>query len=155
MTIKPMLKVCSVAALVLLAFIALGPANWTPRSGLGWEIDHFVGYFVFTLMFCLAWPRPLVVAGALVAFASLLEALQGITPEIAIRIFLRPCTAQLGCWRRLCLLIFSSEHGGGFKVGGRKHIIFDGYCLRFKIAKARRNFLLWSLNGIAHIDVGP
>jgi len=81
MTIKPMLKVCSVAALVLLPFIALGPASWTPRSGLGWEIDHFVGYFVITLMFCLAWPRPLVVAGALVAFASLLETLQGITPD--------------------------------------------------------------------------
>jgi VanZ family protein len=81
MTIKPMLKVCSVAALVLLAFIALGPAEWTPRSGLGWEIDHFVGYFAFTLMFCLAWPRPLVVAGALVAFACLLEALQAIPPD--------------------------------------------------------------------------
>jgi VanZ family protein len=81
MTIKLLFKVCCVAALVLLAFIALGPAEWTPRSGLGWEIDHFVGYFIFTSMFCLAWPRPLVVAGALVAFASLLEALQGITPD--------------------------------------------------------------------------
>jgi VanZ family protein len=81
MTIKLMLKVCSVAALVLLVFIGLGPANWQPRSGLGWEIDHFVGYFVITLMFCLAWPRPLVVAGALVAFAALLEALQGVTPD--------------------------------------------------------------------------
>jgi formate hydrogenlyase subunit 3/multisubunit Na+/H+ antiporter MnhD subunit len=81
MTIKLMPKVCSVAALVVLPFIALGPAEWTPRSGLGWEIDHFVGYFVITSMFCLAWPRPLVVAGALVAFASLLEALQAIPPD--------------------------------------------------------------------------
>jgi VanZ family protein len=81
MTIKLMFKVCSVAALVLLPFIALGPAEWTPRSGLGWEIDHFVGYFVITLMFCLAWPRPPVVAGALVAFAWLLEALQAIPPD--------------------------------------------------------------------------
>ena len=81
MTIKLLFKVCCVAALVLLAFIALGPAEWTPRSGLGWEFDHFVGYFIFTSMFCLAWPRPLVVAGALVTFASLLEALQGITPD--------------------------------------------------------------------------
>src|SRR5271166_1942112 len=81
MTIKLMFKACCVAALVLLAFIALGPAKWTPRSGLGWEIDHFVGYFVITLMFCLAWPRPLVVAGALVAFAWLLEALQAIPPD--------------------------------------------------------------------------
>jgi hypothetical protein len=81
MTIKLILKVCSVAALVLLAFIALGPAAWTPRSGLGGGVDHFVGYFVFTLMFCLAWPRPLVVAGALVAYAALLEAPQAITSD--------------------------------------------------------------------------
>jgi VanZ family protein len=81
MTIKLILKVCSVAALVLLPFIALGPAEWTPRSGLGWEIDHFVGYFAITLMFCLAWPRPLVVGGALMAFAALLEALQAIPPD--------------------------------------------------------------------------
>src|ERR1700682_1462912 len=81
MTIKLMLKICGVAALVLLAFIALGPAEWTPRSGLGWEIDHFTGYFVFTLMFCLAWPRPFVVGGALVAYAALLEALQAIPPD--------------------------------------------------------------------------
>ncbi len=81
MTIKLMLKICGVAALVLLAFIALGPAEWTPRSGLGFEFDHFVGYFVFTLMFCLAWPRPFVVAGALVAYAALLEALQAIPPD--------------------------------------------------------------------------
>jgi hypothetical protein len=29
---------------------------------LAGEYDHFFGYFVFTLMFCLAWPRPLVAA---------------------------------------------------------------------------------------------
>jgi VanZ family protein len=81
MTIKPILKVCSVAALVLLVFLALGPATWQPRSGLGWQIDHFIGYFVFTLMFCLAWPRPLVVGGALIAFAVLLENLQALLPD--------------------------------------------------------------------------
>ena len=84
MTSKLMLKVCSVAALVLLAFIALGPAEWTTRSGLGWEIDHFAGYFALTLMFCLAWPRPLVVGGALMAFAVLLEGLQAFTPSLVL-----------------------------------------------------------------------
>ena len=81
MTVKLLLKVCSVAALVLLVFLALGPAKWQPRSGLGWELDHFVGYFVFTLMFCLAWPWPLVVGGALMAFAVLLEGLQAFMPD--------------------------------------------------------------------------
>jgi VanZ family protein len=81
MSIKPMIKVCSVAALVLLVFAALGPAKWLPRSGLGWQLDHFVGYFAFTLMVCLAWPRAVVVGGALMTFAVLLEALQAFTPD--------------------------------------------------------------------------
>jgi VanZ family protein len=81
MSIKLTLRVCSVAALVLLVFAALGPAKWAPRSGLGWQIDHFVGYFAFTLMFCLAWPRPLVVGGTFIALAVLLEAFQVFTPD--------------------------------------------------------------------------
>ncbi len=76
-----LLKLCSVAVLVLLVFAALGPAKWVPRSGLGWRIDHFVGYFAFTLMFCLAWPRPLVIGGGLMALAVLLEGLQAFTPD--------------------------------------------------------------------------
>jgi VanZ family protein len=75
MTVKLLLKVCSVAALVLLVFLALGPAKWQPRSGLGFEFDHFVGYFVFTLVFCLAWPRPLVIG------AALTENLQSFLPD--------------------------------------------------------------------------
>ena len=81
MSIKHMTKVCSVAALVLLAFVALGPAKLVPRSGLGWEIDHFVGYFALTLVVCLGWPRPLVVGGALMVFAVLLEGLQAFMPD--------------------------------------------------------------------------
>jgi hypothetical protein len=81
MSIKSM-KVCGVTALVLLlVFCALGPAKWQYRTGLGWQIDHVVGYFGFTLMFCLAWPRPLVVGGALMAAAMGLEALQALTPD--------------------------------------------------------------------------
>ena len=80
MSIKHMTKVCSVAALVLLVFFALGPAKWTPRSGLGFEFDHFVGYFFFTLLFCLAWPRPLAVGGALAVLAVVLENLQSFLP---------------------------------------------------------------------------
>ena len=81
MTIKLGLKVFSVVALVFLVFLALGPASWQPRSGLGWELDHFVGYFVFTWIFVLAWPRPLVVGGALAVFALLLENLQSFLPD--------------------------------------------------------------------------
>jgi VanZ family protein len=81
MSIKLTSKVCSVAVLFLLVFAALGPAKWIPRSGLGWQIDHFVGYFALTLTFCLVWQRPLVVGGALMALAMLLEGLQAFTPD--------------------------------------------------------------------------
>ena len=76
MTLRLMLKACSVAALIVLVGFALGPAKWTPRSGLGFEFDHFVGYLFFTLLFCLAWRRPLVVGGALAVLAIVLENLR-------------------------------------------------------------------------------
>jgi VanZ family protein len=75
------MKFCSVAIMVLLVIAALGPAKWTPRTALGWEIDHFLGYFAITSLVCLAWPRPFVVGGALMAAAALLEALQVLTPD--------------------------------------------------------------------------
>ena len=75
------IKVCSVAVMVLLVITALGPAKWLLRSGLGWQTDHFLGYFAITSMFCLAWPRPFVVGGALMAVAALLEGLQAFTPD--------------------------------------------------------------------------
>ncbi len=49
--------------------------------GLGFEFDHFVGYFFFTLLFCFAWPRPLVVGGALTVLAFVLENLQSFLPD--------------------------------------------------------------------------
>ncbi len=74
-------KVCSVAVFFLLVFAALGPAKCIARSGLGWQIDRFVGYFALTLTFGLVWRRPLVVGGALMALAMLLEGLQAFTPD--------------------------------------------------------------------------
>jgi hypothetical protein len=75
------MKFCSVAILVLLVIVALGPVKWQPRTGLGWEFDHFAGYFVITTIVCLAWPRPLVVGAALTALAALLEVLQALTAD--------------------------------------------------------------------------
>ena len=67
---------------LLLLFAALGPGKWQYRTGLGWQFDHIIGYFGFTLMFWLVWPRPpFVVGGALMAAAMLLEALQALTPD--------------------------------------------------------------------------
>jgi len=75
------MKFSSVAILILLAIMALGPERRQPRSGLGWEFDHFAGYFAITAFVCLAWPRPLMVGGALMVFGSALEGLQAFTPD--------------------------------------------------------------------------
>jgi VanZ family protein len=80
-SIKLMAKICSVAGMILIAIFALGPANLQPRTGLGWEFDHFLGYFAITSVFCLAWPRPFVVGIALMAVSALLEGLQAFTPD--------------------------------------------------------------------------
>lgn len=81
MTVKSALKVCSIAVLGVLVFLGLGPANLQPRSGLGWQVDHFVGYIVLSFIFCIAWARPHLVAGALALFAVVLEALQALTTD--------------------------------------------------------------------------
>jgi hypothetical protein len=79
---KPTTRACGVAFVaLLLLFAALGPAKWQLRTGLGWQIDHICGYFAFTLMVYLVWPRALLVGGAVTAFALLLEGLQAFTPD--------------------------------------------------------------------------
>jgi len=86
-------KVCSMAIMVLLVIGALGPAGWTPRTALGWQIDHFVGYFVITLLVCFAWPRPFLVGGFLIAAAFLLEGLQAFTPDRTANLVAALCGA--------------------------------------------------------------
>ena len=74
-------KACCVPIVVLLVVAALGPEKWAPRTHLGWQFDHFIGYFGITLFVCFAWPRPFVVGAAFAAVAALLEGLQAFTPD--------------------------------------------------------------------------
>jgi VanZ family protein len=74
-------KACCVPIMVLLVIAALGPEKWAPRTHLGWQFDHFIGYFGLTVFFCFAWPRPFVVGGAFMVVAALLEGLQAFTPD--------------------------------------------------------------------------
>ncbi len=94
MPIKLMAKICSVAAITLLVVAALGPANWAPRTALGWQIDHFLGYFAITSLVCIAWSRPFVVGGTLMAMAALLEGLQALTPDRSSNLFAAFCGAS-------------------------------------------------------------
>ena len=82
MTIKLITKFCSVAvAIVAIVFAQLGPGDWQLRTGLGWQTEHVLAYFVVTLIACLVWPRPFVVGPALMAASMLLEAPQALTPD--------------------------------------------------------------------------
>lgn len=82
MTIKLIIKFCGVvAAIAAVVFAQLGPSNWQPRTGLGWQSEHVLAYFVVTSIICLAWPRPFVVGPAMMAAAILLEALQALTAD--------------------------------------------------------------------------
>jgi VanZ family protein len=51
------------------------------RTGFGFQLDHFLGYLALTSLVCLAWPRPVIVGGTLMAGGSLLEGLQVFTPN--------------------------------------------------------------------------
>ena len=74
-------KACCVPIVILLVIAALGPAKWAPRTQLGWQFDHFIGYFGITLFVCFAWPRPFLIGAAFAAVAALLEGLQAFTPD--------------------------------------------------------------------------
>lgn len=69
------------AALLLIALATLMPAEWVPRPGLHWLVEHFISYFALTIIVCLAWPRPVPVALVLMVLAGVLEALQGATVD--------------------------------------------------------------------------
>jgi VanZ family protein len=94
MTIKFMTKFCGAALVVLFVIIALGPGKWAPRTGFGFQVDHFLGYLALTSLVCLAWPRPVIVGGALMAGGALLEGLQVFTPNHHADLVAASCGAE-------------------------------------------------------------
>jgi len=64
-----------------IVFAALGPEDWQVRLGLHWLVEHFLGFFGLTVLACLAWPRPGIVAAVLLPFAVAVEAAQGLTAD--------------------------------------------------------------------------
>src|SRR5262245_52737034 len=81
-SIKLTIKFCSVAvAIAAIVFAQLGPGDWQVRTGLGWETEHALAYFVVTSIACLVWPRPFVVGPAFMVASVLLEALQALPPD--------------------------------------------------------------------------
>ena len=93
MIIKAVAKFCSVAAIVLVVFAALSPGNWAPRTELGWQMDHFLGWFAITSLVCFAWPRPFVGWGSPHCLRALLEGLQAFTPDRSANLLAAVCGA--------------------------------------------------------------
>lgn len=64
-----------------IVFASLAPVGWQMRLRLHWLVEHFLVFFALTMLVCLAWPKPMMVAAVLVPFAVLLEAAQALTPD--------------------------------------------------------------------------
>jgi hypothetical protein len=74
----------AVAGVVLLfgiSYAALFPVGWQFRTGLHWLIEHFLIFFTVTVLFCLAWPKPMRVAAVMLPFAIVIETAQGLTDD--------------------------------------------------------------------------
>ena len=81
-------RLCAVLAFAILviASLMLPPQLEEMRSG-HWAVEHFLAYFAAVPIICLAWPRPFLVAAALIPSAALLEALQCLEPGHSPNIF--------------------------------------------------------------------
>jgi len=67
--------------LVGIAYAALLPVDWQIRTGLHWLVEHFLIFFTVTVLFCLAWRKPMAVAAVLLPVAIIIETAQGLTPD--------------------------------------------------------------------------
>ena len=75
------IAVAGAALLAAIAVAALMPEAWQVRTGLHWLAEHFLAFFTATLVFCVAWRRPMAVAAILLPIALLIEAAQALTPD--------------------------------------------------------------------------
>jgi hypothetical protein len=82
LTKRKSLALLAVALIIAaIVFASLAPVGWQMRFGLHWLVEHFLVFFALTMLVCLVWPKPMIVAGVLVPFAVLLEAAQALTPD--------------------------------------------------------------------------
>src|SRR5262249_26518490 len=99
------IKVAAAAAVAAIVVASLLPANWQLRTGLPWQIKHFLAYFTVTSSLCLAFLRPPVVTLGLMTFAGLLEAL------------LRPPPPDRAQCRRRGHVVWAPGHAAGQALG--------------------------------------
>jgi VanZ family protein len=78
---RRLLHILGATAVASLVLSTLLPTKMIPRTGLGWENEHFIMYFAASTILSIASRRPLLVALSLMACSGVLEALQGLTPD--------------------------------------------------------------------------
>jgi VanZ family protein len=74
-------RLCGVLVVALLIFASLMPPKLEQLRTGHWEIEHFLAYLAAVPILYLGWPRPFLIAAALVPTAALLEALQCLQPD--------------------------------------------------------------------------
>lgn len=80
-SLSRVLKVVGAVLVAAIVAATLIPVGWQIRTGLHWLVEHFAAFFLVTLVFCFAWPRPMAVAAIMLPFALLVEAAQALTPD--------------------------------------------------------------------------
>jgi hypothetical protein len=109
-------KFCAAVAMAALVFAALGPGEWVPHTGLGFELEHFLALFVVTSIVCLAWPPPLVVGGpasfdtgsSAQSFRGYLQRGRSVGGGSACRGF-HPNAEMAGAWASECTTLQMNE----------------------------------------------
>jgi hypothetical protein len=94
-------------AAIIVASLMLPPGLEQLRTG-HFAIEHFLAYFAAMCVVCRGWPRPFLVAGALVVLAALLEALQTLDPDHNLSV-LAALSSMAGVATAVPLAIFLSR----------------------------------------------
>jgi VanZ family protein len=76
------LQLFGVVAFALVVYASLMLPDQLERMRTGhWFTEHFVGYFIASLIICLGWRRRFLVAAGLTVTAFVLEGLQALAPN--------------------------------------------------------------------------
>jgi VanZ family protein len=94
-------------AAIVIASLMLPPELEQLRTG-HFAIEHFLAYFAAMCVLCRGWPRPFLVAGALMVLAVVMEILQTFQPDHTLSV-LAALSSMVGAATVVPLAIFLSR----------------------------------------------
>ena len=80
-SIRRLAAFCGAILAAAVAADSLVPVAWQVRTGLHYLVEHFLAYFAVTIVFCVTLQRPFMVACIFMVLPSIMEGLQGFTPD--------------------------------------------------------------------------